>query len=148
MADEKPIETAPPAMNAETGVAMDGDYPHNHRLRAEALSRAGKEADPDGLVSDDVIADAGKRMEAADKAAKQAEADAKRRATELRRMTTEQLEETAIEEGVDLSSAKTNGDRADLIEAARNPSATVDSDNPAAPPPVSDEQRASENEGA
>lgn len=147
MADT-PTETKPPAIDTETGVAMDGDFPHNHRLRAEALSRAGEESDPDGLVSDDLIADAGARMEAAEKAAKEAEEEAKRSASALRNMTTAELEDQALKDGVDLSSAKNNGERADLIEAARNAPATIDSDNPAAPPPVSDDGRADSSEKA
>ena len=141
MADEKPTETAPPATDPETGVAMDGDFPHNHRLRAEALAKAGKDSDPDGLVSDDLIADASARLERNAAAMKAAEDEAKRRATELRRMTTEQLEATALEEGVDLSGASTNLRRAELIEAHRNATA--------APPPVSDEATATnETKGA
>lgn len=47
--------TADPATN-EQGFAMLGDYPLNHRLRAEALATAGVATDPDGAVSDELIA--------------------------------------------------------------------------------------------
>lgn len=54
-----------PSTEPETGVALDGDYPLNHRLRAEALAAEGKSEDPGGLVSPELIADAGERMERA-----------------------------------------------------------------------------------
>lgn len=53
--------TAAPAMTAD-GVAMAGDYPLNHRLRAEALADAGKSTDPDGLIADDLIAATADRL--------------------------------------------------------------------------------------
>jgi len=60
MAD-KPTETAAPATDPETGLAMHGKYPLNSLLRAEALAKAGKDADPDGLVDAEAIKDAGVR---------------------------------------------------------------------------------------
>jgi hypothetical protein len=63
MADETP-EWTPPQHDAATGVAMHGDYPLNTRLRAEALSDAGQHDDPDGLVSPELIRDAGARLQA------------------------------------------------------------------------------------
>lgn len=114
MADEAPM-TKPPATD-ETGVALEGGYPHNHRLRAEALAKDGKTSDPSGAVSDDLIKDAGERLERDAKAA----ADAERAATtDLRKMTTAQLVETATGEGVDLSAANTNPERVSAIEAHR-----------------------------
>lgn len=59
--DEK-NETAPPAIDPDTGVALVGGYPLNHRLRAEALAQDGKAEDPDGVVSPELIADASARM--------------------------------------------------------------------------------------
>lgn len=54
-----------------TGIAYTGDYPTNRLMRAEALSRAGLSADPDDLVTEDAIADAGARL--ADEEAERAE---------------------------------------------------------------------------
>jgi len=62
MASTDEPEFNPPAIDAETGVAMDGDYPANIRLRAEALARDGKTSDPDGLIGDELIADAARRV--------------------------------------------------------------------------------------
>lgn len=81
MAEPKTTETQPPKVDAETGIAMAGEggkYPLNHRLRAEALSKAGRKSDPDGLIDDALIVDAGERL-AAD--AKAAAASAKSEAT-------------------------------------------------------------------
>lgn len=73
MADEKDEaqDTRPPVVDAATGVHMagaDGKYPLNHRLRAEAMAADGVTTDPDGLIGDDVIADAAKRLKAEPKA--------------------------------------------------------------------------------
>lgn len=57
------VETNPPALIEKTGVALVGDYPANHRLRAEALATAKLDKDPDGLITDDLIADAAKRLD-------------------------------------------------------------------------------------
>lgn len=48
------------------GIATEGasGYPHNHRLRAEAFVADGIETDPDGLISDELIADTRARLEA------------------------------------------------------------------------------------
>lgn len=54
-----------------TGIAYTGDYPTNRLMRAEALSRAGLSTDPDDLVTEDAIADAGARL--ADEDAERAE---------------------------------------------------------------------------
>jgi len=75
MADEPIEETAPPVI-AKDGTAMDGKFPHNHRLRAEALAKAGRKSDPDGMIEDDLIADAAARLaklKAADEKAERAE---------------------------------------------------------------------------
>lgn len=74
MADEKDeaLDTRPPVVDEATGVHMagaEGKYPLNHRLRAEAMAAEGVTTDPDGLIGDDVIADAAKRLKADAKAA-------------------------------------------------------------------------------
>ena len=61
MASTDEPESNPPAMD-ENGVAMDGEYPANIRLRAEALAREGVTTDPGGLVDDDTIGDAANRL--------------------------------------------------------------------------------------
>lgn len=58
-------------INTETGVAFDGDYPANARLRAEALAADGKASDPTGIVSDELIAATADRV-----ASEKAEAEA------------------------------------------------------------------------
>lgn len=63
-------ETFNPPKTNEAGFAMSGDYPLNSRLRAEALAQAGKETDPDGIVSDEDIAGTVKRLAAEAKAEK------------------------------------------------------------------------------
>lgn len=57
------IDTAAPKADA-SGVALVNGYPLNRRLRAEALSAAGKTDDPDGLVTSGDIAAAGVRLKA------------------------------------------------------------------------------------
>lgn len=54
---------SPPKTDEATGVAMQGDYPLNSRLRAEALAQAGKATDPDALITDELIADAADRLQ-------------------------------------------------------------------------------------
>lgn len=70
---EEVVQTAPPK-TADDGNPLDGKWPHNHRLRAEALARAGKEKDPDGLIAPDLIADTAQRI-ADEDAFEAAEAD-------------------------------------------------------------------------
>lgn len=53
-----------PQRQDENGVFMAGDYPANHRLRAEALAKARRKSDPDGIISDDLIEQAGARLRA------------------------------------------------------------------------------------
>lgn len=112
--------TAPPRRHEKTGVAMDGDYPHNHRLRAEALARDEKTEDPDGIISPELIADAKARLERAEEARQRAE-EAEREAHPPvnARMPVADLEAIAGREGVDLSGAANNDDRVALIEAHR-----------------------------
>lgn len=105
------VETALPATREGDGVALHGDYPLNHRLRAEALAKDGKTTDPDNMVSDELIVDAGERMKRLEAARDEAESLEGRRKAEL--------EEIAATEGVDLSDARNNGDRVRLIEEHR-----------------------------
>lgn len=55
----------------EDGVYLAGKsaLPVNHRLRAEALVALGKTKDPDGIISEELIADTKKRLAAEAKAA-------------------------------------------------------------------------------
>jgi len=61
MADE-PTTTQPPALQEGTGFTMHGLYPLNHRLRAQAIAKARRKSDPDGLISDDEIAAASDQL--------------------------------------------------------------------------------------
>lgn len=81
-ADGNPAETAPPIVAEETGVAMHGKYPLNHRLRAEALAKAGRKSDPDDLITDSVIEATRDRIDQ-EKAAAEREA-AKEKAAEAK----------------------------------------------------------------
>lgn len=78
--EERPafIETAAPEAGKD-GVAMSGKFPLNHRLRAEALAKAKKDADPDGIVDADAIKEGAKRNARREKA--EAKADAKNETT-------------------------------------------------------------------
>lgn len=121
-----------PARPNEDGVYLEGDWPHNQRLRAEALAKAGKDEDPDGIVDADAIKGAKGRLD------RQAAADAEAEAARLKafppvnaNMKVEDLERIAADSDppVDLSSAANNKDRVALIEQAR-------SGQPAAQPPA------------
>jgi len=59
---------------ARQGFAIDGGYPVNHRLRAEALSKAGIAEDPAGHITADMIAATGERLAAEARDAAAAEA--------------------------------------------------------------------------
>lgn len=61
------------------GVQLEGEalLPHNHRLRAEALAAKGRKSDPDGMISDELIADAADRVSRENAAESSAQADAK-----------------------------------------------------------------------
>jgi hypothetical protein len=67
------VKTAPPVIRPVDGVAMQGDYPLNSRLRAEALAAAGVDRDPEALVTAELIADAKERMANLTKAAADAQ---------------------------------------------------------------------------
>lgn len=69
--------TAPPAVAEDTGIALVGKYPLNHRLRAEALHKAGVKSDPDNIIDAEAIAAAGPRIAAAEKAEKAEQREAK-----------------------------------------------------------------------
>jgi hypothetical protein len=113
--DDAAIETQPPETD-DQGFELAGDWPLNHRLRAEAMARAGVAEDPDGHISPELIAETGERLKSEDEAAD----EAARADPPLDRMTKAQLEKTAATEGVDLSSASNNPDRVSLIQAARD----------------------------
>lgn len=99
-----------PPREREDGTAVDGHgLPINHRLRALELARTGKE-DPAGTVTADLIAAAGERI-----AAHEAHYPP------LAGMKKPDLESTAEAEGVDISGAANNEERATLIAAARPP---------------------------
>lgn len=101
----------PPQTDRETGVAFYGKYPANHRLRAEALAKEGKAADPDDIVSAELIADAGQRL------AQEAKASPK----PLASMTAANLRELAAAEGVPF---ETDDNKADLVTKIENHRAT------------------------
>lgn len=103
----------PPAVN-DQGFAMAGAYPLNFRLRAEALSQAGKTTDPDGLVDDAAIEDAGKRL-AADAAARDANPAT---AAPSLSMTRDQLVEAAEARGLTVAPNDTKATILDAITAA------------------------------
>lgn len=111
------IATAAPRTD-KSGRAMLGDYPFNHRLRAEALSAAGVEKDPDGVVTPAAIVAAGARVAALEAA--------KVDALDLTGKRKAELEEIAALESVDLAGAKNNDERASLIEKARAAKAEAD----------------------
>lgn len=56
-------EWSPPRLAEKTGVALYDEFPANHRLRAEALVAAGKDKDPAGLITPELIADTAKRLD-------------------------------------------------------------------------------------
>lgn len=68
--------TAPAKTDPETGTTFVGDYPLNHRKRAEALAKARKTSDPDGLIPDELIVDAKERVARLDVAEREAKAKA------------------------------------------------------------------------
>lgn len=113
-AAEGAIETKPYETD-ENGVALEGEFPHNHRLRAEAIAAAGLTSDPAGIISDELIADNAARVKAL------AEAEAAERDLTGKRL--DELVEIAERESVDLTGAKTNADRVKLINKARDAAA-------------------------
>jgi hypothetical protein len=71
------VDTAPPATTS-AGVALHGEYPLNSRLRAEAMADADVTTDPDGLITDELIAETRDRLAAERKADADAEEEARR----------------------------------------------------------------------
>lgn len=107
-------EWSPPKHEAGTGIALYGDLPLNHRLRAEALADAGATEDPDGLITPELIADTAARLEA-----ERAET-AKAHPPVTASMRVAELERIANLESVDLSTASNNDERVSLIQAKRD----------------------------
>lgn len=114
------VETEAPRTDG-AGVTMDGDYPANHRLRAEALAADGKSEDPLGYVSPELIADAGARVAAETKAREDAEADAARN-TPSKRWTIDQLTAEAGRRNVDVTGLTDKAAILAAIEAVPAPS--------------------------
>lgn len=110
MGDENPPEDwSPPQVN-EQGFAIDGHgLPLNLRLRAAALAEAGKDEDPEGSVAPEHITAAADRLAAYDKAFPKATATTK----------IVDLEKMAKAQGLDISTAANNEERAAMINAAR-----------------------------
>ncbi|MBA3668432.1 MAG: hypothetical protein H0W65_12060 [Sphingomonas sp.] len=113
-------EHGPPSIEADTGIALDGDYPVNHRLRAERLVAEGKTSDPGGVIDDELIADTATRMEGDKRAEAERLANEEAAFPPVRsNMKTADLETIATAHGIDISSAENNQARVDMIEAAR-----------------------------
>lgn len=91
---------------ADQGFAIQGAFPANHRLRAEALVAAGLASDPDGIVADDLVTDARDRI-AADAAELEARQDAERKdANQFKGARLPKLVELAAAEGAALTNAE------------------------------------------
>lgn len=105
----EPEQTAEPAN--VYGVAMLGDYPLNFRLRAEAMAAAGVTTDPDGAISDDLIASTVERLAVQTRAAVRPAVNA--------RMGIDKLRTIAAAEGVSIDAEASRDDIVFSIEAAR-----------------------------
>jgi hypothetical protein len=116
------VATAIPKVDEKTGAPMDGQWPHNHRLRAEAMAKAGLDKDPDGMIPPALILDAAERI-AAEEAweAELAEAELAARPPVNASMKVADLERIARNEEVDLTGARNNEERVQRIEASRAP---------------------------
>lgn len=113
-------EFSPPLVEADTGIALDGDYPVNHRLRAERLAEEGKDSDPGGVISDELIAATKERLEGDKRAAEILREEEEARNPPVRaNMKTADLEKIAEAQGIDITAATNNEDRVSLIEGAR-----------------------------
>jgi hypothetical protein len=105
----EPREAEAIAPTRPDGIALDGHgLPVNHRLRAAALAERGDDEDPHGEISADLISEERGRLAAYD-----SEYPLTSGATKA------QLEKLAEAEGVDISGASNNEERAALIDAAR-----------------------------
>lgn len=117
-----PDDWSPARTDPETGIALDGhDLPVNHRLRAEALADMGKDEDPTGDISPELIANTKARLTAEREARPRVSAN----------MKVADLERIAKREDIDISRAGSNAERVAMIEAARSG---------LAPPPPNDEE--------
>lgn len=114
-------EHGPPMIEADTGIALDGDYPVNHRLRAERLVAEGKTSDPGGVIGDELIADTATRMEGDKRAeAERLAAEEEANPPVNSNMRIADLEKIATAQGIDISSASNNEQRVEMIDAARS----------------------------
>lgn len=103
-------EWSPAPIEEGTGIALDGnDLPINHRLRAERLALDGKDEDPGGIISPELIADASDRLDRVRDAVPAVYVN----------MKVSDLEKIAKDEDVDLTDAANNEERVRRIEAAR-----------------------------
>jgi hypothetical protein len=105
------------------GFAIEGLYPANLRLRAEALSIAGKTEDPDKIIGADMIASTGERLaaearEAAAREKAEETAEAKE-AKRLRAMDLKALHALAVAEAVPVESDANKTTIVKAIEDAR-----------------------------
>jgi len=92
------VVTAPPKTD-DAGIVQYGQFPLNHRMRAEAMARAGVTTDEMGLIGDDLIAETVDRLKVEDEEAA-AKVEAAERAKPSLRWTKDQLAEYAGKNGV------------------------------------------------
>jgi hypothetical protein len=112
--------TGLPQADKDTGVAMYGEFPLNHRLRAEALADAGLDKDPDGIVTAELIKDAGERLERDAKAEEDRKAaEEKARPPVKASMPRPDLDKIASDEGLDPAAYSNREDLVAAIEAKR-----------------------------
>lgn len=83
------VVTAPPKTD-DAGIVQHGGYPLNHRMRAEAMARAGVTTDEMGLIDDDLIAETVDRLKVEDEE-EAAKREAAERAKPSMRWTRDQL---------------------------------------------------------
>lgn len=104
---------------AERGFGIVDSLPANHRLRAEALVGAGKDEDPHGHVSRELIADTKDRLEREAAAAKEADEAAARASSQLGRMKVDDLRKIATDESIEIPADADKPAIVDTITAAR-----------------------------
>lgn len=105
---EAPSETML-STDPETGFATDGEWPVNHRLRAEAMARAGVTHDDAGEIEDWLIAETKDRL-----AAEDAEAES---STPSMAWKWDELAAYATSHGVEFASTATKQDILNAIHA-------------------------------
>jgi hypothetical protein len=88
---------------ADQGFAIQGQFPANHRLRAEALVAANLTSDPDGIIPDDLVTDARDRIAADAAALKEQQAAERKDAGEFKGVKLPKLVELANAEGIALT---------------------------------------------